>query len=363
MVFSDEEKAVIKNDFLEKGWNANRICTEHPTTKWNRVSVYRLLKRFQANESMKRRPGSGRPVSITTVENEDLVEDLICSQEDNPGSHLSPREIEKHTGISRTSIRRMVKRRGLKQYKRLKTPMMNSGTKERRKERAAVLAEKFGKKRMIEKCVWQDEKDFTLEIPMNPQNSRVYGTTTKSEINDNRLFHRTNRQSKKVMVSACVTWKGATKPFFVNDNGLKVNGKSYKKHLEKTLLPDVDRIMQNDRWIFIQDSAPSHRANIVQDFLKERLCTRFIKSTEWPPSSPDCNPLDYHFWNKIKEKVYEERFGRPFQDVNQLKKKIRKVWPEVANDLTEIRKALKQFVPRLSAVEEKNGNSIKMLFG
>ena len=45
------------------------------------------------------------------------------------------------------------------------------------------------------------------------------------------------------MVSACVTWKGATKPFFVNENGLKVNAKTYKKHLEKQLFPEVDRLM------------------------------------------------------------------------------------------------------------------------
>ena len=69
---------------------------------------------------MDRQPGSGRPATVTTEENEELVGDLICSQEENPGTHLSPREIEKVTGISRTSVRRMVKRRGLKQFKKSK---------------------------------------------------------------------------------------------------------------------------------------------------------------------------------------------------------------------------------------------------
>jgi len=81
---------------------------------------------------------------------------------------------------------------------------------------------------------------------MNPQNSRVYGLHSKSNIQDSRLFHRTNWQSKKVMVPACVIWNSGTKPFFVNDRGLKVNSKSYKKHLEKELLPEVDRVMQNN---------------------------------------------------------------------------------------------------------------------
>ena len=46
IVFYEEEKAVIKNDFLERGWNGFKICKEHPTKSWNRVSVYRLWKDF-----------------------------------------------------------------------------------------------------------------------------------------------------------------------------------------------------------------------------------------------------------------------------------------------------------------------------
>ena len=109
MVFSSEEKAIIKNDFLEKRWTAYRICKEHPTKKWNKVSVQRLLKRFQEHGSMDRRSGSGRLRTSTTAENEQIVEELIFSQEDRPGTHSSPREIEKHTGIDRSAVRRMVK--------------------------------------------------------------------------------------------------------------------------------------------------------------------------------------------------------------------------------------------------------------
>ena len=95
MVFCNKEKAVIKNDFLERGWNAYKICKEHQTKSWNRVSVYTLLKRFQEDSSMYRRAGSGRHRTITTKENKNLIENLIFSQEDNPGSHMSPRELKK----------------------------------------------------------------------------------------------------------------------------------------------------------------------------------------------------------------------------------------------------------------------------
>ena len=55
--------------------------------------------------------------------------------------------------------------------------------------------------------------------------------------------------------------------------------------------------------------------------------------------------------------------NKPFQNENDLKIKIKKVWPEVAKDLVEIRRALKQFIPRLESVQEKNGECIKTLFG
>lgn len=50
----------------------------------------------------------------TTEENKKMIEELICSQGENPESYISPRETENYTGISRFSVRRMVKRKGLK---------------------------------------------------------------------------------------------------------------------------------------------------------------------------------------------------------------------------------------------------------
>ena len=52
----------------------------------------------------------------------------------------TPREMEKYTGISCSSVRRMAKRKGLKQFKRLKTPQMSEGTKNK-KNRKKVNSE------------------------------------------------------------------------------------------------------------------------------------------------------------------------------------------------------------------------------
>ena len=70
---------------------------------------------------------------------------------------------------------------------------------------------------MIEKTVWPDEKDFTLDVPINLQNDRVYGKGKTSDVPDENLFASTKKMSRKVMVSAAIVWYGATKPFFVSE--------------------------------------------------------------------------------------------------------------------------------------------------
>ena len=110
------------------------------------------MKRFKDSGTLNRKEGSGQPRSVTTKENTNLIEKLICSQEEAPYTHLGPRKIAEETGISSSSIRRIIKKRKFCQFKRVKTPEMNDGCCNRRYARAIALAEKFERNTgMIEK--------------------------------------------------------------------------------------------------------------------------------------------------------------------------------------------------------------------
>ena len=93
----------------------------------------------------------------------------------------------------------------------------------------------------------------------------------------------------------------------------------------------------------MQDGASSHTANITQQYLKETFGRRFISKDQWSPNFPDCNPLDYYFWDAVKKKVYGGR-RESFSSLGELKKRIRKVWDD-SYDIATLRKAILEFRP------------------
>ena len=95
--------------------------------------------------------------------------------------------------------------------------------------------------------------------------------------------------------------------------GVKVNGNYYPQVLLKEkLLPCIKEI-SGDNFIFQQDSASTHRARDTMVLL-HRETPDFISPDQWPPNSPDMNPVDYNIWAVMQQRVYEKRVN----DVDEL---------------------------------------------
>ena len=52
---------------------------------------------------------------------------------------------------------------------------------------------------------------YRLEVPTNRQNNREYGAEKKTDVSPSSRFHEQSRFSKKVIVSAGISWWGKTK--------------------------------------------------------------------------------------------------------------------------------------------------------
>ncbi|GBN40147.1 hypothetical protein AVEN_89911-1, partial [Araneus ventricosus] len=58
---------------------------------------------------------------------------------------------------------------------------------------------------------------------------------------------------------------------------------------------------------FQHDGAPPHKVSSVQQYIRDTFLQQVIGyggCVEWPPCSPDLNPLDFFLWGYIKERVY-----------------------------------------------------------
>ena len=61
----------------------------------------------------------------------------------------------------------------------------------------------------------------------------------------------------------------------------------------------VYRLYPDDNYIVQQDSAPSHRCRLAQQFLQANT-PHFIYSDAWPLNNPDLYPLDYYGMERPK---------------------------------------------------------------
>ena len=59
MVFSEENKALIKNLYLIKGYRPRRLMSEFPGKGWKRSGMCKLLARLHKMRAAKRKHGNG----------------------------------------------------------------------------------------------------------------------------------------------------------------------------------------------------------------------------------------------------------------------------------------------------------------
>jgi len=103
-MLTKEDKTLIKNVWESKKYRVKRLIKEFPN-KWSRRGVEDFQKRLRTTGSIERAPGrpSGRPRTTRTAQNVDAVRDLVQSQQNQPQTHRSTRQISRELEISQTN--------------------------------------------------------------------------------------------------------------------------------------------------------------------------------------------------------------------------------------------------------------------
>ena len=80
----------------------------------------------------------------------------------------------------------------------------------------------------------------------------------------------------------------------------KINSEKYIEMVKEYIEPELEA--SEVSLIFMQDNAPCHKTRATLDYLRQNN----IQTFDWPPQSPDLNPIE-HIWAIIKQKLYAEK--------------------------------------------------------
>lgn len=324
----------------------------------SRTTIRRYCDAVAAQEDIsQRRPGSGRPKSAFTEDNEVASLALSVSQEDAPHTSKSSRRLVKEGDVScsRSTVIRIFKKYRLQSFKRIKVQRITAETGRKRLDRARALLRRFRTPESVGKVAHSDEKCFYLNDISSNQNDRVRAAGLKRSISNGRLLVQRDKFGKKVMVSAAVCFRGKSRLIFV-DPASKVNTRYYIDRILPVLKLDLDNMYGDADYIFQQDGAPSHTAAETQTWLRDNF-PDFISKDQWPPNSPDLNVLDYCVWGMLTAEL--AKISPRATTLDQLRANLLIAWDKLSLD--PIRRALLKWPDRLRTVVEQNGQHIEHL--
>lgn len=273
------------------------------------ATVIKTVQRFEETGSVKNRPKSGRPKSVTDDEHS---LDTLLSFVENP--HTSLRKVAQEHNVHFTSVRNVLKNNNFKPYKIHLLQELNEDDFDRRMEFCEIMMRKCDENRDFLNClVFSDEASFTLHGHVNRHNCRYWASE-----NPHWMVESHTQHPQKLNVWAGICGRQVIGPFFINGN---LNSEIYRNMLQNQILPAIENLFGQNLptvW-FQQDGAPPHYGIQVRQYLNETFPQQWIGrrgAVEWPPRSPDLSPLDYFFWGHLKDNVYKTQ-PRDLDDLRQ----------------------------------------------
>ena len=139
--------------------------------------------------------------------------------------------------------------------------------------------------------------------------------------------------------------------------GFRLDLDAYIAALKKMLIPWMRLVASAHEpsarvpspFLWQQDSALALRSKKTLTFLKKEK-TPFWSPQQWPPNSPDLNPLNYSIWSKVSSDACKTC---P-KSVKALKARVSKFWKNMK--AKKICKVCRRFRLRLEKCFAKNGS-------
>ncbi len=332
MQLEDEQKFRILF-YSEEGMKGREIARK---MKLSSSTVNDFLKKHNDTGKLSHRKGNGRPLSVTS-EISTFIRTII-----NGNPKCSLRKIksmikEKYDDdISHVTIKRYLNSINLQAKPPINKPFLRDANIEKRK----ILSKKFlfMSESDVKRIIFSDESKFNLFYSDGRQ---MVWRTPDSGLENKNLNKTIKHGGGSVMVWACFSYYGIGKLVIIDGS---LTGTRYVDLLSRNLYESAN-MMGLESFIFQQDNDPKHTSSIANEYFEHKG----IDVLEWPPQSPDLNPIE-HLWAHIKVKVGQ----RLPKNKNELIDIIKDEWSKISIETCQ--KYSLSFKNRALSVYEASGN-------
>ena len=279
---------------------------------------------------------SGRSYVLSKEEMETIVDYAIMK------SKTTPREIKAALNLdcSPRTIRRVLDEGGLFGRITREAPPL----KEEHMKKRVAYAEGYShwtttgeQAHDWMRVLWTDE----MSIHIGPQGQHWCQRLINTEWEPSHVMEKQKHPPKLHVWGAFSGLTGVEDIYTFEEN---LDSEGMLKILKSTLHTSSETLKKKGQWWFQQDNDPKHKSKLIQNYLKQQG----IDCIEWPPYSPDLNPIE-NIWAYLKKQVEKENATA----VEELKEAVVKCWQEIPHSLCT---KLVQSIPRrLNAIVQSRG--------
>lgn len=282
----DNEKRAIINSYRSDGLSLREISRKMNIPK---STVAYAIQRYSETGSNSNRPRNGRPRVTTKQEDQSII--LVSKR----NRRLTAPEITADFNIghdiriSVDTVKRRLRSFGLFGRLSVRKPLLRSQNKKKRLQWAQKY--KNWTTEDFKNVLWTDESKFQVF----GSNRRIYVRRLHNEkMMPNCITPTVKHGGGAVMVWGGFSFKGLSPLYRIK--GI-LEQKQYHSILVHKAVPAGKKLIGHG-FVLQQDNDPKHTAKLCQTYLNEKQEDGTLTIMDWPPQSPDLNPIEL-LWDEL----------------------------------------------------------------